>query len=571
MFHSLFYAKRWHALVFCSALFLGILVSMPHILHILDERYQGIPVHLNSDEFSYLPRVQEALIGRSDRLGTAVTGGDEKLPELQAALIERVYGTIFRPFNARAATVLTMMDFIIPFFLFCILIGFCQSCGFSRKHAYIIVVLFSLLELYNLGRPIHQRASFLLTILAMWGLISGVQYHFFWGVLGGMLMGLLFNVYFWSFSAAWTWWAVLVVLFFLNALSIRPHQRQRSSFLTHIIHCVRRKEKCTAEWRSLGYVLLFGGVGFVFAAPFLFHAFSISSDPIYGEAFFRSGVGMSRIPESWPWTILFALMALAVTVTWYRRPISTPLTCTVITGFLVLNQQVIHGVRFLFASHYLFTLVLAALFALIALWRDRYVPALLGSIAALVFIAGIAYDNRSVVSQWRVDAEDFREQHLASSLPVLDELQRSVILSDSLTSSFIASHTHHDVIFTNYIQHELRSHRELAERYCLTQMPLNVSHRRPEDEIVLIYGDAYDGMYTQEERTRLRQEELNLVTVTCADIEGRLQEFLEKYHVQYVVWDEKRQVKWDLGRITGLELIERGEGWSVWIHEINNR
>jgi len=545
---SFFAEKRWYWLVFCTAAFFGLLVSMPHILHVLDGRYQGIPVHFNSDEFSYLPRVQEALLGRSHRLGTAVTGGDEELPELQTAFIERVYGELFRPFRVNAATVLMWMDFIIPFLLFLVLLGFCRACGFSRKQAFVIAVLFCFMELYNLGRPIHQRTSFLLTLLAMWGVLAGLQYRLLWGVMGGALMGLLVDVYFWSWTAAWAWWGILTLLYFLNAVHSRAER-----------------------WKHVWRILLFGGVGAVIAVPIFLQLMRASAHSLYTEAFFRSGIGHTQSPESWPWTVLFLCMALGVSVGWCRRIYTTAVTCTVLTAFVIFNQHLLHGIRFIFVSHYLFFLVFAACVAVTAAARRREWFSRVVLCAGCVFLFGIAYDNRAVIAQWRIDDTDFGEQHLASLLSLLEAFDQSVVLSDPLTSSLVASHTRHDVLYTHYIQHELRSHRELAERYCLTQMPLDVPDRRPEDEVVLVYGDAYDAIFDMQGKERVRQDELDLVTGTCADIEERLEEYLERYRVKYVVWDEKRQPGWDMRRLGTVELVEQGEGWSVWVHDTENR
>lgn len=529
--------KRWYAMVFCFAVFLGALVSVPHWMHILSPQYQGIPVHFNADEYSYLPRVQEVLTGKLNRFGVAIAGGEELLPALQPGLIEQAYGLFFRSITDQAFDVFTVMDFVAPILLFIVMVGFCRACQLSRRRALVVAVLFSLLELYNLGRPIHQCMSFLLVLLSLWGLIEGLEGRWLRGLLGGVLMGLLIGVYFWSFSAAWAWWGLLLLYVLL----------QRS-------------------WSDAGKLLLFGVAGLVAGSPFLLAMRRLSEHLLYEEVFFRSGVGYSHMPESWPWTILFFVMAAGLLVLWRRnsRP-SVYIVCTVVAAFVLLNQHLVHGVLFLFASHYLFFLVFAAVLTLVSLWGDKSKWSIAASLAAAVFLLGIAYDNRSVFFQWRIDAEDFSEQHLASALPMFDKFGRSVILADPLTSSFIASHTKHDVLFTHYIQHELRSHQEIAERYCLSQLPFVPDQRHPEEEPVLIYGAAYDTLFTDAEKTRLREQELALVDRTCATMDLDPRALLGEYRVQYFFWDEERQPEWKVPMLNvPVREVARGEGWSLW-------
>ena len=529
--------KRWYSTVFGCAAFLGLLVCMPHFLHIGDSRYRGIHVHLNADEFSYLPRVQEVLLHGPERFGVAIAGGEELLPPLQPGLIEKIYGVMFRPLSQSAADIFTVMDFVMPLALFIVLVGFCRACGLSRRRALIAAALFSLLELYNLGRPIHQRVSFLLTLLSLWGLIQGLEHRKIWGVLGGALMGLLIGVYFWSFTAVWAWWALALLLF-----------------------CQRKL------WQYAKELAVFGAVGLLCGMPFLLRMRALSGELLYDEVFFRSGVGHSRVPESLPWSLLFFLMAVGTLILWYKGDRRQRyLACTVAVAFLLLNQHLFHGTLFLFASHYLFYLVFAAVLALVASWGEKQRTAQAVAVAAIIFLLGIGYDNRSVIAQWRVDASDFAEQHLAGALTEISEMERTVILSDPLTSSLIASHTKHDVLFTHYIQYELRSHKEIAERYCLTQLPLNSTLRKPEEEHVLVYGAAYDALYNPTEKERVRSQELLLVERTCSAMDKDPRTPLKAYGAQYILWDKKRNPQWTLSRLDRpLTLVAEGEGWSLW-------
>lgn len=533
MIYQKFFTQYWIPSICALAVFFGVLVSIPHVLHTFDDRYQGVPPHLNSDEHLYLARTQQVLCCSADELGVSIGGGE--LPTLQSGFIEQIYGVIFRLFTNRAATIFKLMDFVVPALLFLVIIGFARTAGVSRERALLIAVLFCVLELYNLGRPIHQRMSFLLTLLSMWGVIYAVRSRW-WGVATGVLLGLLVGVYFWSWTAAWCWWGVVLVY-----------------------HCLIR------EWSSAKNLGLMALVGLVGAAPQLWNMMSASNLENYADAFFRSGIAKSHTPESWVWSGLFFVMAVGSFIYLTKKKETPYIPLLSITAFILLNQHVVHGTRFVFASHYLFVLVLAATCVLIMFTKERTWYALGASVPAAVFLLGIAKDGLHIIGQWRVDASDFAEQHLASSLPVLDELERSVILSDPDTSSFIAAHTQHDVLYTVYMQHELRSHQEIAERFCLTQFPIAPDNRDYDGQRLLVFGAAYDAFDHQLSREELRYQEIQLVENACADVDVDPQEFLERFTVQYVLWDKKRQTDWDVDRLVGgVEQVVSNKDWVLY-------
>ncbi|MBT3293364.1 hypothetical protein HN512_02470 [Candidatus Peregrinibacteria bacterium] len=528
--------NKWVLSVVIFSISLGFLVSVPHLLHIVDDRYQGIPVHLNSDEDLYLARVQAVLCCGSDQVGNAIAGGNTIQP-LQAGIIEKAYGTFFRPFFYRASSIFTLMDFVIPMLLFLSIVWFCRASGFSRKQSFIAAALFSFLELYNLGRPIHQRVSFLLVILSMISIVVSLNKSVAWSIVAGIILGTLIGVYFWSFTAAWCFLAIATAWFLYKK-----------------------------DWRKLFSLSIAAGVGLVFAAPHLWDIYTLSQNSLYPEAYFRSGIGKSRTPESWAWSILFLGMsmgALANLFGTYKKYIFINLT--IICSFVLLNQHLIHGTRFLFASHYLFTLVFSAVLALVLFWKEKGIFNRIAFLSSLVFLCGIAIDGRSIISQWRLDEEDFSQQHLSGVLKILDQIDQSVILSDPSTSAFLASNTKHDVLYTPYLQHELRSHIEIAERFCMTQFAIPIENRTYKDRKPLVYGAAYDGISSSSEEERVRAQEIALVDSVCEEMDESLFEFIDSYDVQYVLHDKKRYPEWDiLSTDLNLNIIDRSDEWILY-------
>ncbi len=518
------------------ALIAAILILAPQLLHRIDARSHGLPIPLNSDEYLYLTRVQEALQGHWNSLGAPFTGAS--LPMLQPGFLEFLYGSIFRFFGVNVASAFLILDGFESFLLVLLLLALWSQWGLSRLHAAVASALFVAIELYDINRPVHQRGSFLLMVLALLLITRGVQGQRLSIIAGGALMGMLVGVYFWAWTAVWAW--MVVVFLFVAA--------QRAAVFRRLL---------------LGF-----GVGIFVAAPFVWQTYAASTHPLYSEVFSRSGVAFTRFPESWIWSFLFSVMALATAWQWfrYRRGEMPFLPAAVVTAGLLLNQQLLHGIRFLFASHYIFFLTFSAICAIFWSMHRRHRPSsLFIVVCAGLYLAGAAYDNRYVFAQWSREPEDFAEQHLADAVGTFAKLPRTTVLSDPQTSSFLAAYTAHDVVYSPYIQHELRSHRDIAERYCLTQIPLDPALRRPDMESVLVYGAAYDGMTTTRERELARKDEIDLVVGACAVVDANPALFLASYGVTGIFWNEEREPEWDLKRLrVPLEKLGQGEGWSLW-------
>lgn len=504
-----------------------------------DARFRGALVQLNADEYYYLPRVMEAL---HERIGQASEGviGEPRIRSLQGAMIEQAYGVLFRWTGWRAATVLQILDSVEPPLLFLGLIAFLTVSGFSRVQALTGSVLFVLLELYSLNRPVHQRASFLLVLLACTLLLVGMRGRRIAAVIGGILLGLLTGVYFWSYTFAWAFWLVL--------------------FLWESCVCLRKRHRSVA----LVALLLSGAVGGSIALPFLLHTYVLFQDPFFPEVQFRNEVFHSRFPESWLRSGLFLVMALSALLGGFPRTRSSSFhrnaAAVVLAAFLVLNQQVLHGTVLIFSSHYLFPLVFAGVVALLLSWTMRGRWMIPGVLASAIFLAGIAYDGRAVLSQWRVIPGRFEDQHLVAAFPLLDGLPRGRILSDVHTSLVVAGQSHHDVLYSLYLKHTLLSNREFTERYCGTVLPLPVGSRGDEDLLHLQQISPASGTSPSE-----RTQKLKSIQETCAGIDADPRSFLLRYGVTHVLWNEQREPEWELGLLrVSLEKVEQGDGWSLW-------
>ncbi len=546
-------SRRWALILGISCLAIAAFMQVPQLIHMASPAYRGIPVTLNSDEYVYLARVEQALTGSPEQSAEAFIG-DPHIEGGQTALIERIEGQLFSFTGWRASTVLQIMDSVIPPLLFLALWWFLRFCGFTELEAFAGAGLFVLLELYNLNRPINQRESFLVTILALTGVMAGLERRWYWGIVGGALAGMLVGVYFWSWTYAVPWLGLLAVWECIDWMRERKKRTKTSKKISLDVRLVR--------------LFVFGCVAMIAALPFIIDLWHLMQSPFYAEAVFRSGIHPSHLPESWVYSFLFFCIAAGVLIALIReyellRPYRYAVI-TVVTAFVILNQQMIGGVVFMYASHYLFSLILGAIAALLLCYRlwgaEKWL--LLSGAAACIYLAAIGYDGRFLLTQMTPKPADFLEEHLAPALPVLDALPRTRILTDPDTSLFVAAYTKHDVVYALYLKNLLLSHEEIARRYCAGQLPLPPADRDIARQPLLIYPDA-DSAHKDD--PSVRQREVHMVEDACAQLDRDPAAALRKFGVSYILWDEQREPRWDLARLkVSLQKVEGGDGWSLW-------
>ncbi|MBI1813316.1 hypothetical protein HY285_03740 [Candidatus Peregrinibacteria bacterium] len=540
---------RWPFLLAACCIALGALMQVPQALRMMSPEYRGILVHLNSDEEIYQARVEEALQGRPEQAAEALVG-DPRLRGSQSAQLEALEGTAFRFAGWSAPVLLQVLDSIIPPLLFLLLWWFFLSSGFTRRQALLGAAFFCLLELYNLNRPVYQRTSTLAVLLVFLLLMQGLDRRRPAGVLGGMLLGWLTGGYFWGWTFGWIWTGVLFLWELIDWSRLPKHERSTA---------------VQSRWMRL---LLFLLVAAVSALPALLALRHLASDPLYPLAVFRSGIHPSHLPESWPYTVLFAVMTAGVATAFlhHREELRRRrYACVmVLAAFVAINQQMIHGIVFNFVSHYLFFLIIAAIGMLLLAFSLRFRPRILAlsAAAACIYLAAIGFDGRFILKQWHPRPSDFVDQRLATLLPILNSLPRTRLLTDSATALFVADETKHDVVYALYLKNVLLSDRELAERFCMTQLPEPPEKRMWAQQTQLLWPDA-DAAFRNDPSVRRR--ELHLVSDACARLDRDPVQALKTYGVSSILWNEQRTPDWNLARLrVPLTKIGQGEGWSLW-------
>jgi hypothetical protein len=532
------FAMRFTISLIGFSVFLAVIMQVPQWRHLRHEDARGVLVSLNSDESIYLARVQESLSDRPELSAEAFMGHDS-VEGSQFALIERMYGNMFRFTGWNAAEVFRLMDSVAPVLLFFSVFFFLQLCGFRKEVAFGGAALFCLVQLYNLSRPIHMRASFFLMLWSLIG-VTAAYHKKWWGVaLGGLMLGLLVAVYVWSFMFAWAFWGALLLVAFMQS----------------------RKESGLCSWH---FLFLTGLVGLVAAIPAIMQYMDLLSHPLYEYAQFRSGIHPSRLPESFVYSGLFIVMLAGLGIT-YRAHASTvkhftPVIALVIASVVYMNQQVVHGQTFNFVSHGIFSLMLAAISVVLLACALRPRWLLLSIAAASVYIAAIAYDGRYVVNQWSVDDSSLADQHLSELFTELEGMRRARIMTDPHTSALIAGFTKHDVVYSVYLKNILLTHKEIALRYCLTQLPLRPEQRHIEGQHHLIYPDAVSAF-----KGSVREEEVALVKAACTELDLEPSLGLGVFEASHIVWNKAEQPEWNMRRLrTKLKLVSETDTWALY-------
>ena len=86
---------RWPLPAVLCSVVVGLLVVLPQGIHMLDDRFEGIPVPMSADEHSYFSNVQEALLGRFGQAGKGITRESTEEPSFHLSPVEEIYGLLF--------------------------------------------------------------------------------------------------------------------------------------------------------------------------------------------------------------------------------------------------------------------------------------------------------------------------------------------------------------------------------------------------------------------------------------------------------------------------------------------
>lgn len=513
------------------------LFSSSYIANDLRERQPGILRIISTDDGHYHARVKSALLHRWEEVRNGVTGGESPAIGGPPAIVESIVGGAFSWTTLKAPQVLTLLTiFLTPSIVF-LLCGLLRKSGMGEMWSLVGMVAYLLVFMGPLQKPVNMSLSLPITVTALLALAWVYKSPSALPVLlAGLLLGVLPAVYFWSWTFVWTTTAIF--------------------FLLHCAFVPRSKRK-RAQTIALSALLV---LTFLVSLPFLLDMLHASrSDPNFAATALRSTIVLTHAIESIPRTILLTVLLLSA-ILLVRRSRSTTqewlLPLAALLGiFMSMYQNVIHGVRFTFSSHYYPFVCLSAL--LIGIWACAHAKKgtlgfLVIGLASVFLLAGL-WDYRSVWDIVRGQYYVPNVQHLAPAVHTIDDGVRRTILTDKTSAHMVTTWTDDDVVYTAYIKHLLISDQEYAERYCLSEM----FNPAGPDLAWLAREVVETGDPAEVERRRAQ------FAAICSPVRQNRPSFLKQYGVDLILWNERLHPEWHIP--SSYTLRSRGSGWSLWV------
>jgi len=555
--------NRWTLVLVLTCIALAIIMQVPQFLHMRHPLFQGRLIELNDDEPAYLARVEEALMGRPEQVEEAFVG-DPTMVGMHFAFIEKLYGYLFSWTGLHAPVFLQIEDSVIPVLLFLALFAFFRLCGFSRAKSYGGCLVFLLVSLYYLDRPINQRTTSLFMMMSLISVILALERHALYGVVAGILLAILLDVYFWSWTFAYAFCALLLL------------------FEIILWKKSKNEEEEVYHARRIRILLMTAAITLLAAISISIKIWAMLHHPMIDAGNLRAGYTYSRLPVSWVYSILFFGMT-AGALFWTTKHGSLKkkpyAMLMILTGFVVMHQQVIHGIEFRTVAGYQFSHIFAAIAALLlslgyapplrslslAMLRTKkgwlQAISLIPILFAIIFLLGKLVDNHRVTRQWIVNESAFSGQHLATSLPLLRSMPRARFVAPVGPAYFLAAYTNHDVVYGYFLKNVLISNEELAERWCLANLGFPLMYRNITPGQTLLYNDTT----RLRNDPSLRTEEEHIVREACTRIEANPPLYLKKYDVDFLFWSEKEHPTMQIEQYgKNLTKTAAGEGWSLW-------
>lgn len=547
MVHSLSVTNRsTHFHVFLAGLYVAgvFLLSLQPLITLMQSGFQGV-LYKGGDESQYIMRVNEAMLRPWTDVSNPYVSGPGAPNGLQMTFLEMFAGSIFSWTELSAPALAIFISvfaapLVIPLFAFLAL-----RLGATKTLALVGAVLYFLLLLGPLRRTVHQAWSLpfvfatLLLIFDWWKSPTRAR-----SVVLGAVLGLLPGIYFWAWSFGWNTFVCL-------ALFTAFLEWRRGLLGTRSLHLMRAAGT--------------GGIAFVASVPFLVLMWKNSSHPAAADAALQSSLVHAREFESVPRSVLLVLFVATATVSILRQPERRrflPLLAILVSLVIVTHQQFAHGIVLSFWTHY-YPYVCAAAVLVITVFlsaRRRGRREFIAMFLASIFLVGAFADYKGRTAVFTPIQHYDKYQHLSVPVGILrTRPERQTVLSDLETALILGTYTKHDVVYTSFIRHTLISFRELAERYCLTQL---ITGREP--DVRWLAGDVMElSAAGREEAARVYERDLRITAEACIWVYEHPKEALQKYGVTMALWDERNYPDWKPSAELFRE-IQAGAGWSLW-------
>ena len=514
------------------------LLALPVIgfMHSVD--YSGLLPIRSPDEGHYIFRMQSHLLRPFASVPDGVWFSPDSPPWLQVSLIEYFFGSIFSWTGLNSVQLSWLLLILFAPLSIPLIALISRRAGSPHIVALAAGVGFFVVTRL-LTRLFHPSLSLPLTAFAFllmwiwWDRPTRIKAAF-----AGFFSGILVGVYLWSWTFIVVTWALLGFLLLISKHSNLFNKR----------------------FKSLPFV---GVAWLVGALPGLIASYRVSLSPYFAESTDRMGLLLSRQLESPARSLMLLVMTVIFLLALKKsedREKYAPLLASMFALFIVYNQQLIHGRIMAFSSHY-YTYVVMVAALMVAFGFSRLMTGFVSSMLIAVSLAPIFGEARDVQFWKQPLGFIFSDGtiHLKPAIDILNRSEGETVLTDGVTGNQVRATTGNGVAFVDYARILVISTQEYVERYCLAE-----SFTAGEIDVKWLADFQEEKSRAARAHTKeLYEKHLQMAKKTCPYVKSHVPEFLYKYRVTKVLWNEKLRPDWIIDTKL-FSLIASGEGWSLW-------
>jgi len=556
------------------AVFLGFLMVWPffYFQKSLGDEYKGILNQVIDDELFYMARIKD-VIDSHQTLGNAYLFEHKSQLPQQLFLPEFLLAQPLKFLNLDIVQGRILYNFIFPALAFVLtyIVFYLVYPSKFWANLFAVFLIFGL-YLFKFTRPVIPQFVFLFWLtqfIFLWLLIKDKYndislYHRIyknWILLLNILnFGLLFYIY----PFYWTFYLVFLVI-----LSFLYFFREKTLFRKNLI-------------------ILIGGL--LIGSVYFYLTFLTSQLPEYQETLTRLQLVFSRSPSEIKSVALSLAVLLLMGVLYRLKRIKISkeilfFIAGILSILIVTNQNIITGHKFEF-GHYRMLAIFFLAFTLYYLFTLKnkvqlnriWQGIVLVVVGLFVFLGINGYASRTS----RVSEGDIYRQKYAA---VFDWFNKntpvdSVIYANEDISGLIPVYTSNNVFYSRYANLFLMSDAEVQERFVLHNFfgefnrDFIVEKERAIWGVRYVdrYGDAVQANkwrkllgFELKDETRLPKGEVDKILAAADQIQNdSFERGLEKYRVDYFIWDKKKNSEWLLAGQNFLENIFEDNDFAVY-------
>jgi len=573
------FIKKYWPLV-AAALLVGLFSIAPLFLSLqrMGDSFQGIWPQFNSDANFYLSRMHEVEDGHPD-MNNPYFAEHKDAVYPQATGAERFVAFLSQALGVSIPGLQAVLAFITPALMAALMYLLLMMLYPNRLSAFVLSAVFFTVVTGGMTKPIHPGISFpllLLFLLSWFYLVFKKERQGIYTVLCGVFLGLLFLTYFFH-------WSFLFVVLGVYGLTLLVKK----------------------DYGQLKRHVIIVAIALAVGAPFLVRALAGVDAPFYEDMALRQGVFATHWPETFPrLTVALAWLGVFVFLTRHYRlnheTRSHVLLSLLIANVVYPNHQIITGITIENANHWslmpVFLYALSGHYLVFSI-RERVRRSWSALNAAILGVVAIMF----VIPSWRLYTFNFPPYQRSLAVSTTEESQQkyadvlqwidnntfrdSVIFSHLAFMRLVPVYTHANVYYTESAPYLLVSDTEVIERTLLALF-FDIDDFAARD---FGMGDVPRILWTQpamiernthwlHDRLNINYElqytlerELELVRSVYADLaaEGWDSNLLQRYRLDYIVWDKELSPEWNLDAYSELTRVYDQDGIGVFVFSEN--